>query len=158
MGVVQRSTPMARIRTFKRAHCFSIDNDILDRHAETIGPMGLLVYVALARYANRRTGACWPSIDRIAHTVQLARSTVKLSLHRLAAAGLITITERRDAAGDPTSHLYTLLAPDPTAVTQRLAARLAPHAEEDVPPPPAPEGGRPSPSKVLIFCSNFEPP
>jgi DNA-binding MarR family transcriptional regulator len=134
---------MARILTLKRAHHFSIADDILDVHAETIGALGILVYVALARYANRTTGECWPSIDRLARTVQLARSTVKVYLRRLEAAGLITITERQDAAGDATSNLYTLLDPCPAAVATRLAARVAALVEEDVPSVPAPEGGRP---------------
>jgi hypothetical protein len=44
----------------KRAHFFSIDNDIIDVHAKTIGAIGIAVYAVLARYANRRTGECWP--------------------------------------------------------------------------------------------------
>ncbi len=136
---------MARIITLKRAHFFSIDNDILDVHAKTIGGVGVLVYVALARYANRTTGECWPAIDRIARTLQLARSTVKLYLRRLEAAGLITITERRDAAGDPTSNCYTLLDPSPAAVAKRQAAKAASAA-------PGPEGGRPPADPPPAAC------
>jgi DNA-binding MarR family transcriptional regulator len=143
---------MARIITLKRAHFFSLDNDILDVHAKTIGGLGVLVYVALARYANRTTGECWPAIDRIARTLQLARSTVKVYLRRLEQAGLIAITERRDAAGDPTSHLYTLLDPSPAAVERRLAARAAAPSGEGAPRVPAPEGGRPPANPPPAAC------
>ena len=107
------------IIVLKRAHFFSIDNDIIDVHAKTIGAIGIAVYAVLARYANRRTGECWPAIARIQRTLKLGRSSVKRYLHRLEAAGLITIEERRDEAGDRSSNLYTLLNPDPDAMTQR---------------------------------------
>jgi DNA-binding MarR family transcriptional regulator len=116
---------MAQIVILKRAHHFSLDNDIFDVHARTIGPMATLVYTALARYANRKTGECWPSIGRLAHLLALARNTVKTALRTLEAAGLIAIKRRRDPAGDATSHLYTLLDPTPQAVEARLARRTA---------------------------------
>jgi len=105
----------------KRAHFFSIDNDIIDVHAKTIGAIGVAIYAVLARYANRKTGECWPAIARIERTLDLGRSTVKRYLHRLQAAGLITIHERRDEEGDRTSNRYTLLDPDPEAVAHRHA-------------------------------------
>jgi hypothetical protein len=116
---------MAQIVILKRAHHFSLDNDIFDVHARTIGPMATLVYTALCRYANRKTGECWPSIGRLAHLLALARNTVKAALRTLEAAGLIAIKRRRDPAGDATSHLYTLLDPTPQAVEARLARRTA---------------------------------
>jgi Helix-turn-helix domain len=97
----------------------SIDNDIIDVHAKTIGAIGIAIYAVLARYANRKTGECWPAIARIQRTLNLGRSTVKRYLHRLEAAGLITVEERWDAEGDRTSNRYTLLDPDPTAIAQR---------------------------------------
>jgi hypothetical protein len=128
---------MAQIVILKRAHFFSIDNDLIDVHAKTIGAIGVAIYAVLARFANRQTGECWPAIGRIARTLDLARSTVKVYLHKLKDAGIIDIIEREDEAGDPTSNLYTLLDPSPTAVDKRLTARSAPAA-------PTPEGGRPS--------------
>ena len=127
---------MAQIVVLKRAHYFSLDNDIIDVHAKTIGALGVAIYATLARYANRKTGECWPAIGRLAQTLQLARSTVKVYLRKLEEAGLIAIMERQDAAGDPTSNCYTLLDPSPSAIDKRLAARTAPAA-------PVPEGGRP---------------
>lgn len=125
---------MAQVVILKRAHFFSIDNDIIDIHAKSIGAIGVGLYAALCRFANRRTGACWPSIGRLASLLDLARSTVKVYLRKLEHAGLIEIRERRDTAGDSTSNLYTLLDPSPAAVDKRLAAKAA--------AAPAPAGGR----------------
>jgi DNA-binding MarR family transcriptional regulator len=110
---------MAQIVILKRAHFFSIDNDIIDVHAKSIGAIGVAIYTVLARYANRRTGECWPTIPRIARMLDLGRSTVKRYLHRLQKAGLISIEERWDEEGDRTSNRYTLLAPDPEAIATR---------------------------------------
>jgi hypothetical protein len=152
---------MAQIVILKRAHFFSIDNDLIDVHARHIGAIGIAIYNVLARYANRKTGECWPAIGRIASILQLARSTVKVYLRKLEEVGLIAITERQDEAGDPTSNLYTLLDPSPAAVAKRLADRKAaaacergrppadPHPSEEVgclpthPRPPADLPGRP---------------
>jgi DNA-binding MarR family transcriptional regulator len=111
---------MAQIIVLKRAHFFSIDNDLIDVHAKTIGAIGIAIYTVLARYANRRTGECWPTIARIERMLDLGRSTVKRYLHRLQKAGLISIEERWDEEGDRTSNRYTLLDPDPKAIAQRL--------------------------------------
>jgi hypothetical protein len=126
---------LGQIVVLKRAHFFSIDNDIIDVYGPTIGAIGVAIYAVLARFANRQTGECWPTIGRIARTLDLARSTVKVYLHKLKDAGLIDIIERQDGAGDPTSNLYTLLDCSPGAVDRRLTARSAPAA-------PVPEGGR----------------
>ena len=136
---------MAQIVVLKRAHFFSIDNDLIDVHAKTVGAIGVAIYAVLARFANRTTGECWPSIERIARTLDLARSTVKVYLHKLKDAGLIDIIERQDAAGDPTSNLYTLLDPSPVAVDKRLTARTAPAT-------PTLERGRPPADRPPAAC------
>jgi GntR family transcriptional regulator len=107
------------IVVLKRAHFFSVDNDIIDVHAKTIGAIGIAVYAVLARYANRRTGECWPAIARIQRTLKLGRSSVKRYLQRLEAAGLITVEARWSEDGDRTSNLYTLLNPEPASIAQR---------------------------------------
>lgn len=140
---------MAQIVVLKRAHYFSIDNDLIDVHAPIIGAIGVAIYTTLARFANRKTGECWPAIGRLAHTLQLARSTVKVYLRKLEEAGLIAIRERQDAAGDPTSNCYTLLDPSPSAVNKRLAARQATCTGTAA---PASEGGRPPADPPPIAC------
>jgi DNA-binding MarR family transcriptional regulator len=126
---------MAQILMLRKAHFFSLDNDLIDVHAKVIGSTALSVYVALARFVNRKTGECWPSIGRLASLLDLARNTVKAALRTLEAAGLIAIRRRRDPAGDATSHLYTLLDASPAAVQIRLAQRHRAAVE-------APETGR----------------
>jgi len=108
-----------------KGNYFGIANDIIDKHGRTIGAIGVGVYAALARFADAKTGECWPAIARLERVLGLSRSTVKLYLHKLADAGLIDIEERWAEPGDRTSNLYTLLDADPTAVARRLAARAA---------------------------------
>jgi hypothetical protein len=111
---------MARIIVLKPAHFFSIDNDIIDVHAKTIGAIGVAVYAVLARYANRKTGECWPSIGKIGKLLDLARNTVKDALRKLEDVGLIMMQRlRRAPEGHPTSHLYTLLDATPQATEAR---------------------------------------
>jgi DNA-binding MarR family transcriptional regulator len=132
----------------KRAHFFSMDNDIIDVHAKTIGALGVAIYAVLARFANRKTGECWPAIARIQRTLNLGRSTVKRYLHLLEKAGLITVEERWSDDGDRTSNLYTLLNPEPAAIATR---HQTPAAQPPSLPPDVLEGGRftESPPTVL---------
>ncbi len=139
------------IVVLKHAHFFSIDNDIIDVHAKTIGAIGIAIYAVLARYANRRTGECWPAIARIQRTLKLGRSSVKRYLKRLEAAGLITVEERWTEEGDRTSNLYTLLNPEPDAIAQRQHTATTAMASgipdvggggfTETPPPIQEEGG-----------------
>ena len=108
-----------------KGHYFGIPNDIIDKHGRTIGAIGVAVYAALARYADAKTGECWPAIARIERVLSLARSTVKIYLRKLEDAGLIEIEERWAEPGDHTSNLYSLLPTDPVAVAKRIAARAA---------------------------------
>jgi DNA-binding MarR family transcriptional regulator len=137
------------IVVLKRAHFFSIDNDIIDVHAKTIGAIGIAIYAVLARYANRKTGECWPAIARIQRTLNLGRSTVKRYLHRLEAAGLITVEERWDEEGDRTSNRYTLLDPDPTAITQRQEQSDTPVLFD---PATATQGGGSATDPPSVLC------
>jgi DNA-binding MarR family transcriptional regulator len=135
-----------QIIKLKPGHRFSIDNDIIDIHAKKIGATGVAIYAVLARHANRQTGECWPTIGRIARTLDLARSTVKVYLRKMEKAGLIAIEERQDPQGDPTSNLYTLLDPSPDAIEQRRETAAA-----------ALEGGRPADDLPGRPADNPEP-
>jgi hypothetical protein len=127
----------ATVITLKPAHYHSIDDDIIDVHGRTIGPIGYAVYGYLRRRMNRKTGQCNPSISRIAEAFGIARSTVKEYLHKLRDAGLLIIDPQTDPAGDPTSNNYILLDSSPAAVKRRLAEMAAEKATG------VPEGGRP---------------
>jgi DNA-binding MarR family transcriptional regulator len=120
---------------------FGIPNEIIDTHGRMLGAIGVGVYAALARYADRTTGECWPAIGKLERVLDLARSTVKVYLHKLEAAGLITIEERWDDAGDPTTNRYTLLDPSPAAIARHLAARAAAEARCQEHTDTGPEGG-----------------
>jgi hypothetical protein len=112
-----------------RPNTYRIDNIILDDYGEKIGAIGIAVYNALARYADRQTGDCYPCIGTIARKLKLGRTTVKKYLRILLKYDLIAITSRWDEQGDPTSNGYLLLDPSPEKVALRrrqLEALLTP--------------------------------
>ena len=130
-----------------RPHSFRLDNCIIDEYAEEIGAIGVAVYAALARYADRASGECWPKVKTIADKLKLSPNCVKKYLHQLASLGLISIAYRYTDQGDHTSNRYTLH--DPTnrdAVTLRRACGGGPPAAR----PPiknahhVPDGGPPA--------------
>jgi hypothetical protein len=135
-----------RARTVIRltGNYFGIANSIIDTHGRALGAIGVGVYATLARYADRTTGECWPGIAKIERALDLARSTVKVYLHKLEALGLITIEKRWDAAGDPTTNRYTLLDPSPAAIARHLAARAAADARGQEHGAVGPKGGGPT--------------
>ena len=132
-----------RTRTIIRltGNFFGIPNEIIDTHGRTLGAIGVGVYAALARYADRKTGECWPGIAKLERVLNLARSTIKVYLHKLEAAGLITIKKRWDEAGDPTTNRYTLLDPSPAAIARHLAARAEADARGQEHGATGPKGG-----------------
>ncbi len=68
----------------------------------------LLVYLALAAYADAQTGEAWPSRARLAARCRIESvRTIDAALTALARAGALTITRRSDARGSRSS-LYTL--------------------------------------------------
>jgi DNA-binding MarR family transcriptional regulator len=142
MALPQGASAMAQTsRTIIRlkGNYFGIPNDIIDKHGRTIGAIGVGVYAALARFADAKTGECWPAIARLERVLGLARSTVKIYLRKLEAAGLIEIEERWAEPGDRTSNLYTLLDCTPATVAKRVAARTASGVDTSSQQP----GGRP---------------
>src|SRR5437763_16592996 len=143
-GFSREGLSMARsTRTVIRltGNFFGIPNNIIDTHGRTLGAIGIGIYTALARYADRKTGECWPAIAKIERVLGLARSTVKVYLHKLEAIGLIEIEERWDAAGDRTTNLYTLLDASPAAIARHLAARAAADAQRQERAATGPAGG-----------------
>jgi Helix-turn-helix domain len=133
-----------------RPHTFRLDNIIIDTYAAEMGAIGVAIYAVLQRYADRRTGQCWPSVATIAKLLDLSKNCVKKYLHRLVRLGLLRSTPRYTAEGDPTSNLYTLPDPmQPAAVQGRRqgggAAGAGGGAPGALPPQPSahgvPEGG-----------------
>src|SRR5438874_7350381 len=108
---------MARItRIQPRPHSFRVDNIIVDEYGEKIGAIGIAIYNALSRYADRQTGICYPCIGTIAKKLKLGRTTVKKYLRILLKYDLIAISSRYSSEGDPTSNSYLLLDPTPEKV------------------------------------------
>jgi hypothetical protein len=121
---------MATITSVKfRSNVYLIDNILVDEYAEKIGAIGIAIYNVLARYADRKTGVCFPGIGTIAKKLKLGRTTVKKYLKILYKVDLIAISSRLSDEGDPTSNLYMLLDPSPEKVALRrrqLEALLRP--------------------------------
>jgi Helix-turn-helix domain len=121
---------MATITSIKpRSNTYLIDNILVDEYAEKIGAIGIAIYNVLSRYADRKTGVCFPCIGTIAKKLKLGRTTVKKYLKILYKVDLITILHRTSPDGDPTSNSYMLLDPSPEQVALRrrkLEALLTP--------------------------------
>jgi hypothetical protein len=63
---------MATITRFQpRPHTYRVDNIIIDDYGEKIGAIGVAIYNVLARFADRQTGICYPSIGTIAKKLQI---------------------------------------------------------------------------------------
>jgi hypothetical protein len=123
---------MATITSIKpRSHYFQIDNILVDEYAEKIGAIGIAIYNVLARFADRKTGVCFPCISTIAKKLKLSRTTVKKYLKILYKFDLITILHRVSPDGDPTSNSYMLLDPSPEkrALRRRQLEALLPPQE-----------------------------
>jgi len=87
------AVPM-QVRSQRRAYWAWFDHALIDDYAQHLGPIGVALYVALARYANHHTGQCWPSLVRLSHQLGITRLTARRYLQRLADQGLIALQER----------------------------------------------------------------
>ncbi len=76
-----------------------------------------LVLVALADYANEKTGRCWPSITALMARTELAKRTVLESLKRLEEAGHLEVTRRHRH-----SNMFTVRQPHPSPTLGAPAA------------------------------------
>src|SRR3954454_9304538 len=70
------------VRDRRRKGYFTIDNELLDRCGAELGPYGLAVYMALARFANQ-DNACWPSLATIAQRTGMSRRQVIREIAKL---------------------------------------------------------------------------
>ena len=122
---------MATITRMQPRPHYRIDNILMDEYGEKIGAIGIAIYNALSRYADRQTGICYPCIGTIAKKLKLGRTTVKKYLRMLLKYGLIAISSRLSEEGDPTSNSYRILDPSPEKVALRrrqLEALLTPQS------------------------------
>ena len=96
------------VRDRRRKGFFTIDNELLDRYGDELGPYGLAVYMALARFANQE-GSCWPSLATIARKTGMSRPQVIREIAKLKALALIAVEHQIGKKGEHTSNLYILL-------------------------------------------------
>lgn len=87
---------------------FTIDNVLLDVYGKELGPYGIAVYAALARFANRDE-ECWPSYATIAERTGVSRSQIIRMLAKLVELKIVAVTPRYNEKGEQTSNLYMLL-------------------------------------------------
>ncbi len=107
------------ITSRRRWPFYIVDNAILDIYGPKIGPYGIAVYSALARYADRE-GTCYPSMGSIAKKTGISRRTVISTLQKLVEFKLIEVERRHSARGDRDSNLYVLLNVDPVEALGRV--------------------------------------
>lgn len=97
------------VRDRRRKGFFTIDNELLDRFGADLGPYGLAVYMALARFANQDS-TCWPSLATIAQRTGMSRRQVIRKITHLQSLELIAIEAQIDEeTGEHKANLYTLL-------------------------------------------------
>lgn len=98
-------------------------------------PSAIVVYLSLARYANRRTRTCYPAKETIAEKSGLSLNTVSRCLSELRDGGAIS-TKRRNIDGLPTSSIYTLHMIGPFGERSNFSSddeAFIPNFEADIP-------------------------
>ena len=85
-----------------------------------IGASSVRVYCCLRRYADNKTGQCWPSRRTLAMRARCSIATLDRAIKELAEYGALHVAKRKNAAGDWTSNLYTVMSL-PNGVASKLA-------------------------------------
>ena len=130
---------------------FVVDDALIDCHGARIGPYGVAVYIALARFAKQAHTAAL-AYQTVADILGIGRTKARETLKALETAGLITIDPQTDDAGNPiASNRYTLLPiADNNAKSPQggvsphdtpVSPRDTPHAPDDTPVSPRDRGG-----------------
>ena len=86
-------TPV-QVRSHRRAQWCWIDNAVIDTYGQTLGPIGIALYVALCRHASSTTGRCWPSLGRLSRQIGVTHLTARRALKKLVELGLIEVEPR----------------------------------------------------------------
>lgn len=113
-----------RVRDARKPGWFWIDNDLLDQHGAIIGPHGIAVYAALARFADSR-GECYPATTTIARITGLSRATVSTTLAALVDRRIVAVTHTAGRVN--VYHLLSFPQPvdKPVNVVDRLGGDLS---------------------------------
>ena len=131
-ALIPTDTPLQVRQRRSGQYCW-LDTAVVATYGPVIGAYGVAVYAVLAQHAKRHVETCYPSIGTIARLLSLSRSTVKKTLRRLEAQGLIAVQPRQDGQGDPTSNLYTLLDPTPESTVPVLEVVEGGRSPENLP-------------------------
>ena len=83
-----------------------LDNKAIDSHI--LKKFELLIYVVLIRFANNETGACYPSLERIASCAGVSRTTTKKAIKSLEEKGILEKFVRVDENGQHTTNIYKI--------------------------------------------------
>jgi len=118
-----------QIRSHRRAQWFWIDNEIWDTYGEKIGPIGLALYIGLCRYANHKTGQCWPSLTTLARHAGVSVLSVSRHLKVLVKYRLIHLDARPG-----TTACITILDIPRSPITELGVPQSDPHPTEGGPP------------------------
>ena len=86
-------------RLLHAARAYNRDHRQKGQHCGPLAESGVDILAALLRLQNWETGACFPSLKRIADEADRSRSTVLLAVQRLERAGFIEIVPRRQRQG-----------------------------------------------------------
>ena len=105
-------TSPLQIRVHRPGQWFRLDNALIDEYAAKIGPYGVALYTALARYCNSRTEQCYPSLVTLSKKLGMTHLTARRALAALAKHGLVHVEARPGH-----SSLITLLDLAPPAET-----------------------------------------
>jgi len=86
-----------------------------------LGPIELLVYINLLRYADNTTREAFPGQQRIAVDCGIGRQRVNEAIRALVATGLVEKQQRFDKSGSQKSNLYIVY--DANEVINRVSPR-----------------------------------
>jgi hypothetical protein len=87
---------------------FTVDNVLLDIYGKQLGPHGIAVYTALARFANHDQ-ECWPTYHTITERTGVSRSQIIREIEKMESLKILSITRRVGDNRQRTSHIYMLL-------------------------------------------------
>ena len=101
-----------QVRDIGNGDWFWVHKAVLGRFARKLKASGILVYNALAFFANSKTQSCSPTQEVLAKVCGLSRRTVIRKIKLLEELGLVKVERRRGGC------IYYLLEPDMTEVAQ----------------------------------------
>lgn len=89
-----------------------MDTRVLETYGKVLGPIGLAVYCALAKFADNETRKSWPSHATIADLIGSSGRSVRRYIDVMCHYGLVRKTTRYAEDGSQTSNGYELMPPE----------------------------------------------